>query len=189
MLTWLHHIIPAIFLFSCCELLVVPHPKSDLPDSDPVTRKSTEVSIMFMKSVWDDVCFVTWCIIVLDVAIRRLVNCDHEGVHMDINHTQIICGTQGRLGPRIQAVGAKLWPYHLCASEYIEVFRPGFFLVEQFWWVCVHCSLSFLFLVVRSRTWHDHLCCSTSIWRFKVLHILRCFPAHHNSTEWFSEWL
>ena len=31
----------------------------------------SELIVMFEKPVWDDLSFVTWCVIVLDVAIRR----------------------------------------------------------------------------------------------------------------------
>ncbi len=37
---------------------------------------------MFKKPVWDDLSFVTWCIILLEVAIRRWVHCSHEGMDM-----------------------------------------------------------------------------------------------------------
>ncbi|XP_056375699.1 ATP-binding cassette sub-family B member 5-like isoform X2 [Hyla sarda] len=36
----------------------------------------------------DDVSFVTWCIILLEVAIRRLAHCGHKGMDMDSNKTQ-----------------------------------------------------------------------------------------------------
>ncbi len=34
---------------------------------------------MFKKPVWDDLSFVAWCIILLEVAIRRWVHCSHKG--------------------------------------------------------------------------------------------------------------
>ncbi len=35
---------------------------------------------MFKKPVWDDLSFVTWCIILLEVALRRWVHCSHKGM-------------------------------------------------------------------------------------------------------------
>ena len=54
-------------------------------------RKNIELTVLFMKPVWDYFCFVTWCIIMLEVAIRRWVHCGHEGMHMVSNNTQIGC--------------------------------------------------------------------------------------------------
>ncbi len=42
---------------------------------------SKELIVMFKKPVWDDLSFVTWCIILLEVAIRRWVHCRHKGMH------------------------------------------------------------------------------------------------------------
>lgn len=44
---------------------------------------------MFMKQVQDDFCFVTWCVIMLDVAIKRWVDCGHEDMHTVSNNTGI----------------------------------------------------------------------------------------------------
>lgn len=33
--------------------------------------KNTELIVMFIKPIWDDFCFVTWYIIILNVVIRR----------------------------------------------------------------------------------------------------------------------
>ncbi len=40
---------------------------------------------MFKKPVWDYLSFVTWCIILLEVAIRRWVHCCHKGMDMVSN--------------------------------------------------------------------------------------------------------
>ncbi len=48
---------------------------------------------MFKKPVWDDLSFVTCCIILLEVAIRRWVNCSHKGMDMVSNNTQVDCGS------------------------------------------------------------------------------------------------
>ncbi len=42
---------------------------------------------MFKKPVWDDLSFVTWCIILQEVAIRRWVHCSHKGMDMVSNNT------------------------------------------------------------------------------------------------------
>ncbi len=44
---------------------------------------------MFKKPVWDDLSFVTWYIILLEVAIRRWVHCSHKGMDMVSNNTQV----------------------------------------------------------------------------------------------------
>ncbi len=35
--------------------------------------------VMFKKPVWDDLSFVTWCIMLLEVDIRRWVHCSYKG--------------------------------------------------------------------------------------------------------------
>ncbi len=50
--------------------------------------------VMFKKPVWDDLSFVTWCIILLEVAIRRWVHCSHKGMDMVSNNTQVGKGAQ-----------------------------------------------------------------------------------------------
>ncbi len=52
--------------------------------------EESELIVMFKKPVWDDLSFVTWCIILLEVSIRRCLYCSHKG--MDINNTQVDCG-------------------------------------------------------------------------------------------------
>ncbi len=47
---------------------------------------------MFKKPVWDDLSFVKWCIILLEVAIRRWVHCSYKGMDMISNNTQVGCG-------------------------------------------------------------------------------------------------
>ncbi len=47
---------------------------------------------MFKKSVWDDLSFVTWGIILLEVAIRRRLHFSHKGMDMVSNNTQVGCG-------------------------------------------------------------------------------------------------
>ncbi len=47
---------------------------------------------MFKKPVWDDLSFVTWCIILLEVAIRSWEHCSHKEMDMVSNNTQVGCG-------------------------------------------------------------------------------------------------
>ena len=42
--------------------------------------KNFELLVLFIKPVWDYFCFVTWCMIMLEIAIRRWVHCGHGGV-------------------------------------------------------------------------------------------------------------
>ena len=53
--------------------------------------KNIELIVMFMKPVWDVLSFMTWCIIMLVVAIRRWVHYGHERIHMVSNNAQIGC--------------------------------------------------------------------------------------------------
>ncbi len=82
-----------------CESPVPPHPKGALLDWDLVTVEAIwvkwthcHVIVMFKKPVWDDLSFVTWCIILLEVAVRRCVHCSHKGKDMVSNNTQVGCG-------------------------------------------------------------------------------------------------
>ncbi len=66
------------------------------------------------KPVWDDLSFVTWSIILLEVAIRRWVHCSHKG--MDIGQLQY-SGRLWRLNDaqlvlRAQRVPRKYPPHH-----------------------------------------------------------------------------
>jgi len=57
----------------------------------PSNRQYSELIVMFKKPVWDDMSFVTWCIILLEVAIRRWVHCGQIGMDMVSNNTQVGC--------------------------------------------------------------------------------------------------
>lgn len=43
------------------------------------------------KPVWDDLSFVTWCIILLEVAIGGWLHCGHKGMDMASSNTQVNC--------------------------------------------------------------------------------------------------
>lgn len=51
----------------------------------------------------------------------------------------------------------------------------------QFGWSCVHCSLRFLFLVVRTGSWCGLCYCNSCALK---LDILRCFTARRSYKEW-----
>ncbi len=84
------------------ESLVPPHPKAALLDWDLVTVEDIwvkwthcnvqETSLRwFEKPVWDDLSFVTWCIILLEVH-QKMVHCSYKGMDMIRNNTQVDCG-------------------------------------------------------------------------------------------------
>ncbi len=49
-------------------------------------------SLSCSRNMKDDLSFVAWCIILLEVAIRRWVHCSHKGMDMVSNNTQVGCG-------------------------------------------------------------------------------------------------
>lgn len=49
------------------------------------------------KPVWDDICFVTWSVIQLKVAIRRWAHGGHKEMYMDSNNTQVGCDVKTML--------------------------------------------------------------------------------------------
>ncbi len=55
---------------------------------------------MFKKPVWDDLSFVTWCIILLEVVIRRCVHCSHKGMDMVSNNTQTVAFKRCSIGAK-----------------------------------------------------------------------------------------
>ncbi len=52
----------------------------------------SKLIVMFKKPVWDHLSFVTWCIVLLEVAIRRCVHRIHKGMDMVGNNTRLGCG-------------------------------------------------------------------------------------------------
>ncbi len=93
-----------------------------------------------------------WCIILLEVAIRRWVHCSHKGMDMVSNNTQVGCGfkqcsigtkcakkisptplhhhqlellRQGRMDPCFHVLYAKFWPYHLNVAAEIETHQTS----------------------------------------------------------------
>lgn len=43
------------------------------------------------KPVWDDVSFVAWCVMLLEVAVRRWGQCGHKEMYMANNNTWVGC--------------------------------------------------------------------------------------------------
>ncbi len=68
---------------------------------------------MFKKPVWDDLSFVTRCIILLEVH-QKMVHCSHKGMDMVSNNTQV----DWRLNDAqlVQSVSRKYPPQHYTTS-------------------------------------------------------------------------
>ncbi len=90
----------------------------------------------------DDLSFVTWCIILLEVAIRRWVHCSHKGMDMVSNNTQVGCGhfNGAQLDLRGPKCAKKISPtplHHHQQPEPVET-RAGWihafmFFTAKFW--------------------------------------------------------
>lgn len=93
-----------------------------LLDSDLVNREATEV-IMSIKPVWDNFCFVTWRIILLELAILgKLWHKNHDRVKSSrkCSHTiQSGAWAVDKVGQWYHAVLIKLWPKHLPQQKLI----------------------------------------------------------------------
>ena len=144
------------------------------------TPKKIKLIVMFMKPVWDDFCFVTWCIIMLEVSIRRWVHCGHEGMRQYSNRLWRLSGINGPKVcqediPHTITPPPPAWTVDTrqggsmdssCGCQILTLpsvcFRRNWHSSEhatffqsstvKFWWACAHCSLSFLFLADRSGT-------------------------------------
>lgn len=77
---------------SGCQSPIPPHPKGDLSDSSPVTVEVKEFILISSGPVSNDCCFVTWHIILLNVAIIKRVNCGRKRMCMVSNNVQMGCG-------------------------------------------------------------------------------------------------
>ncbi len=135
---------------------------------------------MFKKPVWDDLSFVTWWIILLEVdytvvikgwtwsetilryavAFKRCsigMKCAKKNSPRPLHHHhQPDPLRQGRIDPCFHVLYAKFWPYHLNVAAEIETHqtrqRFSNLLFFQFWEACANCILRFLFLADRSGT-------------------------------------
>lgn len=150
----------------CCKFPVLPQPKDVRLDSDHMTGELTELSVMFMKPVWDNLCFLTWCIIMPEAAVIRWVHCGHKGIFMVSNHTHICCCIQMKLDwycmPSMCA--QKTFPTLLNHHRQLELLsQVRLCSLDSFRWCqiltapCAYCS----------RYWDrsDQLFCSTRLYR------------------------
>lgn len=70
-------------LLSYCSSSVLPHPKGVLVDSDLVTGRT--VKELEFSGTWkqsENFCFVTGCLIMLDITFRRSGSFGHEEIHI-----------------------------------------------------------------------------------------------------------
>ncbi len=82
---------------------------------------------MFKKPVWDDLSFVTWCIILLEVAIRRWIHCSHkrDGHSQQQYSGRLWCLKDAQLVLRGQNCGKKISPTPLHHHHQPEPWRQG----------------------------------------------------------------
>lgn len=58
----------------------------------------TELVVVCMEPAWDNLGCVTWCFILLEVAIRRWLYCGRKGMHTVSSSTRLLgCGTSEML--------------------------------------------------------------------------------------------
>ncbi len=95
---------------------------------------------MFKKPVWEDLSFVKWCIILLEVFIRRWVHCSHKGMDMAINNTRRLwCLNNAQFVLRGPKCAKKIFPTPLHHHKQPEPLRQGrmdpcfHVLYAQFW--------------------------------------------------------
>ncbi len=168
---------------------------------------------MFNKPVGDDLSFVTWCIILLEVAIRRWVHCSHKGMDMVSNNTitndaklelrgpkcakkispaplhhhhQPEPLRQGRMDPCFRVIYDKFWPYHLKVAAEIETLKTR----QRF----SNLLLSNFGEPVRilasiSTPGVVFCCCSPSAAGIAVLCVQRWYSAYLGCNEWLFELL
>ncbi len=85
---------------------------------------------MFKKPVWDDLIFVTWCIILLEVH-QKMVHCSHKGMDMVSNNTQIDWCLND--APLVLTVPRKYPPHHYTTTSLNRWDKAG--------WSMLSCSL------------------------------------------------
>lgn len=152
-LIWQHHVVAVDLLAAHVCSLVLPHPIDwYLVMWGPL--KNSELIFMFQKSVCDDLSFVNWCIILLEVTIGIWVYCGHRQMDMVKEATMYIwCSngskepkvcqeniahtlhdhhhqpkplTQGRLKPSCMLLCQILTRPSECPSIHRDLFRPSF---------------------------------------------------------------
>ena len=85
---------------SCCESVVLPHPKGVLLDSDLMTGKATEEHWTHYHVHETSSKRLLPCDMVhyhAGSSHEKMVYCGHEGMHMGSNNTQIGCGIQAMI--------------------------------------------------------------------------------------------
>ncbi len=135
--------------------------------------KVNSLSNMFKKPVWDDLSFVTWCIILQEVASEDT--------------------RQGRMDPCFHVLYVKFWPYHLNVAAEIEThqIRQRFsnLLLSNSGkpvWIVVSVSCSYLTGAAPGVVF---CCCSSSASGFDVLCVQRWYSAYLGCNEWLFELL
>ncbi len=165
---------------------------------------------MFKKPVWDDLSFVTWCIILLEVH-QKMVHCGHKGMDMVSNNTQVDRGLfkrcsigtkgpkcakkksrtplhhhqpeplrQGRMDPCFHVLYAKFWLYHLNVAAEIE---SNF---GESVWIVSSVSCSYLTGAAPGVVF---CCWSPSASGLDVLCVQRWYSAYLGCNEWLFELL
>lgn len=88
-----HHTVPAYLsaAYSWCKTAIPPHPKAALLDCDLVIVEATYVQWTVKKPVWDDLSFVTGCVILLAAAIRRWIHCSRKEIEKVSNNSWAGC--------------------------------------------------------------------------------------------------
>ncbi len=90
---------------------------------------------MFKKPVWDDLSFVTWCIILLEVH-QKMVHCSHKEMDMVRNNTQVDCGVlnDAQLVLMDPKCAKKIPPHHYTTSTSLNHW-------DKAGWSMLSCSL------------------------------------------------
>lgn len=76
-------------LHSCADLGAID-PSCEAPDPPHPKRALVNSLSLYKRPVWDDLSFVTWCIIQLQAATRRWLHCGYKGTDMFSNNTQTV---------------------------------------------------------------------------------------------------
>lgn len=147
--------------------------------SDSGEHVSTFNTVLFKQAVWDDLSFVTWCVIQQVAGDSTLwsLRHGHDQQHYSnrmwcLNDTQLILRApnwakkniphiisplqpptwlliQGRMKPSVYDVYTKFWPSHPDSSDQETLFLDGF------WWAHASCRLNLLIFADRSGPWCD----------------------------------
>ncbi len=75
---------------------------------------------MFKKPVWDDLNFVTWCIILLEVAIRRWVHCRY-GLSQQQYSGRVWCLNDAQFEQRSPKCAKKISTHHYTTTTSLNI--------------------------------------------------------------------